>query len=226
MPDPSKLALKAILFDLDATLADSRPIYETAFQRTFSQILGIELDAHQRRQFMGLPTIDYLMQYAEGEQLKQLAASLAEHVKRLMPTVKLFAGFEVLLPELRRAGLLLGVVTSQTRAECSLTRGVLQIDQWIDVWVTSEDTERVKPDPQPVLAALYTLDVAAKQALMVGDSIYDLKAGRAAGTRVAVAGWGAANLSELLAFAPDVVFDHPQQMLSILYDYDSAGDPR
>jgi pyrophosphatase PpaX len=224
----SKLDGKAILFDLDATLANSRPIYELAFVETFRDVLGMELDEHERTQFMGLPTIDFLMQYAEGEQLNHLAAALTRNVEMRMHAVTLFAGLAQILTELHDAGFRLGVVTSQNRYECSLTRGALAIDTLIRVWITTEDVKRVKPDPEPVKAALSALQAAAAEAVMVGDSIYDLKAGRAAGTKVGAAAWGTADLARLLTFEPDYVFQTPQDLRILLPEVDmenQAGKP-
>jgi pyrophosphatase PpaX len=203
---------EAILFDLDATLADSRPIYDQAFTQTFREVLGIELDDHERKLYMGLPTIDFLMKYAKGEQLQRVTEALTAHIDQLMPQVQLFAGLDEILPELHQAGMRLGVVTSQNRAECSVTRRSLDVDRWIDVWITTEDVERVKPDPQPVLAALLSLRVRADRAVMVGDSVYDIRAGRTAGTRVGIAAWGTDNLEPLLALDPDDIFKAPQDL--------------
>jgi pyrophosphatase PpaX len=203
---------EAILFDLDATLANSRPIYDQAFTQTFRDVLGIELDDYERKQYMGLPTIDFMMKYAQGEQLQRVTEALIARIDQLMPHVQLFTGLEEILPELHRAGIRLGVVTSQNREECSLTRRSLEIDEWIDVWITTEDVERVKPDPQPVLAALFALRVTADRAVMVGDSVYDIRSGKAAGTRVGIAAWGADNLEPLLALAPDYVLQTPQDL--------------
>jgi pyrophosphatase PpaX len=216
VPHDTKQQFSAVLFDLDATLADSRPVYEEGFALTFREVLGVELEEHERQQYMGLPTIHFLLQYAEGEQLEILARTLAKNVKLLMPQVKLFAGLDEVLSKYHQAGIRMAVVTSQNREECLLTRVALNIDQWIHVWVTVEDVERPKPDPQPVLAALAGLQTAAGQALMVGDSIYDMKAGRAAGTRVGAAAWGAGDLASLIALKPEYVFHTPQELLFLL----------
>jgi pyrophosphatase PpaX len=216
VPHDTKQPFSAVLFDLDATLANSRPVYEQAFAQTFQEVLGTELEEHERHQFMGLPTINFLLQYAEGEQLEILARTLAKNVTMLMPQVKLFAGMDEVLSKYHQAGMRIGVVTSQNREECSLTRKALNIDPWIDIWVTVEDVEHPKPDPQPVLTALAGLRAAGDQAIMIGDSIYDLKAGRAAGTRVGAAVWGAGDLDSLVAFEPEFLFHTPQELLSLL----------
>lgn len=209
-----KFQAHALLFDLDATLIDSRPIYEQAFGFTFEEVLGISLNEHERRQFMGLPTIEYLMQYAEGDRLNELESTLTRHIKALMPEVRLFVGFDRVLPRLREAGLQVGIVTSQTRAESMITRQVLGIDAWVDVWVTADDVERVKPDPEPVEAALRALGLEARQVVFIGDSVYDMKAGQAAGVRVGVAVWGTADLELLLSLKPDYVFQTPTELLA------------
>jgi pyrophosphatase PpaX len=214
--DPFTLPMQAVLFDLDATLADSRPIYDRAFATTFQEVFGVGLDRQARLDYMGLPTSDFLKQYAEGEKLRQLTDTLQTHVFRLMSEVELFPGLAEILPELRQAGLRLGVVTSQNREECEITRLHLQVDNWIEVWITSEDVDQVKPHPRPVQAALDALGVEASRAVMVGDSVFDIKAGQAAGTRVAAAAWGAAHLEQLLALAPDFVFHVPQDLRTLI----------
>jgi pyrophosphatase PpaX len=214
--DPYLLSVKAVLFDLDATLANSRPIYDRAFATTFQEVFGIELGRQERLDYMGLPTLDFLKQYAEGEQLRQLTDILQAHVVAMMSEVELFSGLAEMLPELRQEGLLLGVVTSQNGEECEITRRHLQIDNWIDVWITADDVDQVKPHPRPVQAALDALSVEASRAVMVGDSVFDIKAGQAAGTRVAAAAWGAANLEQLLVLAPDFVFYAPQDLRKLI----------
>jgi pyrophosphatase PpaX len=216
VPHDTKQPFSVVLFDLDATLANSRPVYERAFSLTFQEVMGMELGEHERQQFMGLPTIDFLLQYAEGEQLEILARTLAKNVTMLMPQVKLFAGLDEVLLKYHQAGIRMGVVTSQNREECFFTRKALNIDPWIHIWVTVEDVEHPKPDPQPVLTALAGLQAAGNQAIMIGDSIYDLKAGRAAGTRVGAAAWGAGDLDSLVAFQPEFLFHTPQELLSLL----------
>jgi len=208
--------VQAILLDLDATLVDSRGIYTRAFQHVFRDILGVELRPEDRKKYMGLPTREFLSQYSNGKQVDELVKTLNLYLARLMPEIRLFEGFETVLPELHRLGIKLAVVTSQTRVECQTTRQYLHIDPWIDQWVTVEDSAQPKPGPEPVWVALMRLGVAGSQALMVGDSEFDLKSGRAAGVRVGAALWGAADPAGLLALSPDSVFHTPQDLLKLI----------
>jgi pyrophosphatase PpaX len=70
--------------------------------------------------------------------------------------------------------------------------------------VTASDVERFKPDPEPVRRALEAAGEAeAGRSLFVGDSVHDLRAGRAAGTRTGAALWGPYGREELAPAAPD-----------------------
>lgn len=208
--------LAAILFDLDATLIDTRQLYTQAFDRAFRDQLGLELSAAERQLYMELPTLDFLMQYAHGAQLATLNEAVKANIDALMSQVRMFPGVNGLLERLRAAGLRLAVVTSQTRAELDVTREALQIEAWIDAWVAADDAARPKPDPAPVRLALRQVNASPEQALFVGDSLPDLHAGRAAGVRVAAALWGAGDPKTMLAFRPDEILTTPQDLLSLL----------
>jgi HAD superfamily hydrolase (TIGR01509 family) len=223
MIDRPPFDLHAILFDLDATLADSRGVYQRAFQEVFRQVLHIELTPEVRKKFMGLPTRAFLAEYSNGRRLEELVQALDAALQALMPEIRLFPGFEVALPELHSAGLKLAVVTSQNRAECLATRRYLQIDDFIQEWITVEDTANPKPHPQPILLALERLAVRPGQALMIGDSEFDLQSARAAGVHLGAALWGAADPQALQAFVPDVVFARPLDLLALLKPVDRYG---
>jgi phosphoglycolate phosphatase len=66
----------------------------------------------------------------------------------------------------------------------------LGLSRWLDLIVGGDSCERRKPDPQPLLFACDSLGLPPAQALMVGDSINDLKAARAAGIAVICVTYG------------------------------------
>lgn len=206
------LNLRAVLFDLDATLIDSRGVYEEAYRRVFADVLGSELLPQARRKYMGLPSIEFFRQYAGGERLQTLSDALRANLAEIMPHVQLFAGMPEVLEGLRRYRVKTAVVTSQNGQECQFTRRHIQIDRWIDLWVTIDDVSRPKPHPDAVLFALKRFKVQPKQALMVGDSPVDLSAGRDAGTFIAAACWGADDPQRLISMNPDFVFHKPEEM--------------
>ena len=88
-------------------------------------------------------------------------------------------------------------MTGRTLARCGL------VD--LDVLVTVDHVARGKPDPEPVIKALTRLGLegSAREVLFVGDSTYDMVAGRDAGVRTAGALWGPSSRVDLEMTRPD-----------------------
>jgi phosphoglycolate phosphatase-like HAD superfamily hydrolase len=76
---------------------------------------------------------------------------------------------------------------------------------------------RHKPDPEPVLVALERLRATPDEAAFVGDSPFDVGAGKAAGVFTVAVSWGRIHPEErLLAAGADVVAHSPQELLNVL----------
>jgi pyrophosphatase PpaX len=106
-------------------------------------------------------------------------------------------------------------VTLQTREELRQTRKALPLDGWIEAWVAVDDTERPKPSPEPLLLALQKLELKPAQAVIVGDSVKDIKAGRAAGVWTGAALWGSVEVEALIDLKPDYIFRQPHELRSL-----------
>ena len=126
--------------------------------------------------------------------------------------VTAFPGVRESLETLRAAGQRLGIVTSKARAGALRGLAHTGLASYFDVIVAANDAVRPKPAPDPVLAALATLDVAPDRATTVGDALPDLAAGRAAGTRTVAVLWGACDRGTLSAAAPDLFLEEPRAL--------------
>jgi pyrophosphatase PpaX len=131
--------------------------------------------------------------------------------------VRPFPGASRVLDELRGRGVRLAVVTSKgaqiarrTMERCGLWGGV-------DAVVCGDEVAKGKPDPEPVLRALALLGLEADtgDVVFVGDSPFDLRAGRAAGTRTAAVAWGPHERAILDAEAPDYFLQDMEDLLRI-----------
>jgi len=94
------------------------------------------------------------------------------------------------LQHLHEAGLRTAVVTNKHERFASGLLNRLDLTRWVDVVVGGDTCERRKPDPQPLLFACGKMSVPASRALMVGDSINDVKAARAAGMPIVCVPYG------------------------------------
>lgn len=101
-----------------------------------------------------------------------------------------YVGVGETLRLLHEAGLWTAVVTNKHHRFASALLKRLDLMQWIDVLVGGDTCERRKPDPQPLLFACQSLGVSPSEALMVGDSVNDVTAARAAGIPVVCVPYG------------------------------------
>jgi len=199
---------RTVLFDLDGTLIDSESLILHSYRHTMREHLGRELPDARWLETMGQPLEAQLLDFARdaGEAEAMLATYLehneAIHDELLRP----FPGVRDYVAGLAGRGVRLGIVTSKRRRNALRGLEVCGFElTWFAAVVTATDVERHKPDPEPVVRAL---DEAGEgepgRALFVGDSVHDLRAGRAAGTRTGAALWGPYDRPTLAPGEPDL----------------------
>ena len=89
--------------------------------------------------------------------------------------------------------------------------------QTTDVVIGADDTERHKPEPDPILEALRRLGAQARDAAYVGDSPFDIRAAKAAGVLAVAVGWGGIHPDErLLREEPDALVHTPEELYALL----------
>jgi pyrophosphatase PpaX len=208
---------KGVLFDLDGTLADTVPLILMSYRHTMGVHLG-EAPADERwLSTMGMPLRDQLAAFArspaEAEAMLETYTKFQRRVHDEM--VSPFPGACEVLGALRGRGTRVGIVTSKREEVARRTLSVCGLDAEVEVLVCAEDVTHGKPDPEAVRLALRALDLtrSAAETLFVGDSPFDLRAGRAAGTRTAAVCWGACTRDTLVAESPDYVLERLDDLL-------------
>lgn len=129
--------------------------------------------------------------------------------------IRSFPGAEETLAELRRRGYTLGIVTSKGRRTTLLSLGHYGLERCLSAIVTLEDTQRHKPHAEPVLKALSVVGKTPAETLFVGDSVFDIMAGRAAGVQTGAALWGPFPRADLAAQRPDYLFETITDLLEV-----------
>jgi pyrophosphatase PpaX len=205
----------AVLFDLDGTLADSLPFITRTYRLVFGA-LGLPWRDGEVVRWIGRPLKDIAAYFAGGR--KEEFIRLYRHHYDLGHDrhVRLFPGTLEMLAELKEMGLRLGIVTSKGAEGTMRTVEVTGIRPYLEAIVTAQDVSRHKPDPDPVHKALALLSVSPPQAVFVGDSRYDIAAGKGAGTVTFGVTWGMAAREELLSCCPDGLLESWQDLLNRL----------
>jgi pyrophosphatase PpaX len=204
-----------VLFDLDGTLIDSGAIILASFRHATQTVLRREIPDAELAALVGGSNIHDQMRSIDAAQVDELVRVYREHNEPLHDQLEAFEGIEHVLAELRREGRRLGIVTAKRRKTVELAFAVLPLERYFEVVVTSDMTDRHKPDPEPVLTALERLGAEPAEAAFVGDSPFDVASGKAAGVFTVAVAWGNIHPIEKLAEA-DVLVESPQQLLEVL----------
>ncbi|HST16090.1 MAG TPA: HAD-IA family hydrolase [Gaiellaceae bacterium] len=204
-----------VLFDLDGTVVDSGPIILASMRHATQTVLGREYTDAELLAHVGGPGLEAQMAAIEPGRTDELVRVYREHNEPLHDTLTGFDGIDATLETLLERGHRLGIVTAKRRATVDLAFARLPLAHLFEVVVGGDETERHKPDPEPLLLALTRLDAPAAQAAYVGDSPYDMQAARAAGLFAVGVAWGGIHDRSALGDA-DVVVDRAEELLDVL----------
>jgi pyrophosphatase PpaX len=210
---------KGVLFDLDGTLADTVELILMSYRHTMRTHLGDTPPDERWLSTMGTPLRDQLRAFARSPaEAEAMAGTYTTFQRRVHDQmVKPFPGACETLAELRGRGSRIAVVTSKREEVARRTLAVCDLQSHIEALICAEHVQRGKPDPEPVHLALASLGLEghAADVLFVGDSPFDLRAGRAAGTRTAAVCWGACARETLVAERPDYVLERWEELFTL-----------
>lgn len=212
--------IRTILLDLDGTLIDSEELILSSYRHTLRAHRGKVPPDEEWLETMGIPLHTQLRAFAsDEEEARAMMETYLSHNQRVHDRVICrFPSAHEMVEELLSAGFRLGIVTSKRRDNA--LKGLETCGyplEWFGSLVTATDLEDHKPHPAPVLRALDELgEEEPSRAIFVGDSIHDLRAGRAAGVRTAAALWGPYDREQLAAGEPDLWLEQPGELLDAL----------
>jgi pyrophosphatase PpaX len=203
-----------VLLDLDGTVIDSVALIRESHRHAVRTVLGEDLADARLVANVGRPLIEQMRAFSPERAEELLDAYREWNHAHTADLLLAYDGLEEALQTMRRAGIRLGVVTSKSHPTVDLAWRVLPaLEACFEVVVAAEDTERHKPDPEPVLLALERLGAGPERACYVGDSPFDLRAGRAAGVATIAVTWGFFARDELEAEGPDLIVETPAELV-------------
>lgn len=211
-------APRAVLFDLDGTLADTAPDLAAAVNRLRADRNLAPTPYAQLRPFasagargligaaFGIGPDDEGYEILRVEFLENYAAAIAVHST-------LFENVPRLLEQLSGRGIAWGIVTNKAARFTDVLVPLIGLGHSGCI-VSGDTTPHPKPHPAPLLEAAQRLSIAASACWYVGDDLRDITAGRAAGMRTVAAAWGYCGQTEPHAWQADVVLEAPLDMLA------------
>ncbi|HEC29884.1 MAG TPA: phosphoglycolate phosphatase [Gammaproteobacteria bacterium] len=214
-----------ILIDVDGTLVDSVPDLAWCVDEMMKQI-GMPVCGEAKvREWVG-NGVERLVRRALAGQLdgepdealfdKAYPVFLALYSENTCKRSCLYPGVQEGLNWMKQAGFKLGCVTNKAACFTEPLLKELGLFDNFSIVISGDTLEKKKPDPQPLLHAAEFFGVSAENALMLGDSVSDVKAARAAGFRIICMSYGYNHGVDIREANPDAVIDSMAELPSLL----------
>lgn len=223
--------LRAVLFDLDGTLADTAgdfiPVVQTLrAEGGLASLPPERIRASVSNGARGLVTLalDLAEDDADFEHWRQRLLALYGGILGTHST--LFPGLRELLRDLGRAGLAWGVATNKPRPYTEALLARLAITPVAASVVCPEDVQERKPHPESLQRNCREIGCATGAAIYVGDHLRDIEAGRRAGMYTIAAAYGYIEPGDdPRAWGADAIVDSSEALAELLREATSAAAP-
>ncbi|MBE9609787.1 HAD family hydrolase [Chitinilyticum piscinae] len=214
--------IRAVLFDLDGTLADTAPDLGAALNRLLAEegrpaqpYTAIRpVASHGAR---GLLELGFGIGPADAEFASLRERFLRHYETALCEETRLFDGVNELITALGERGLKWGIVTNKPMRYTDPLIEILPLPIAPQTCVSGDTVGIPKPDPKPMLHAAAELGIDPAECLYVGDAERDIEAGRRVGMTTVLASYGYISSSdEPQRWGADLAINHPLELLAHL----------
>ena len=203
--------IKLIILDFDGTLADTRGLIVKTMQQTL-EALGLESRTDEQcASMIGLPLkqafTDLIPMSDEmGGQCVETYRKIFNENNALY-VIPTFPHVMETLYKLHEQGYILTIASSRSNRSLREFVNDMDLNDVIPYVLGAEDVTRAKPHPDPVLQTLETFGCKAEDALVVGDTWYDIEMGKRAGVKTCGVTYGNGTREELIQAGADYLVD-------------------
>jgi HAD superfamily hydrolase (TIGR01549 family) len=208
--------LKAVMFDLDQTLIDSKDAHLAAM------IDGLEREGWSTKiDWIYGQTAEEILRHSFPEMPEEILEKVVAHKKKVLKDyltkIKVLPGAIELLKFLKSKDVKLILITNNSHREIKDILGAINLAGYFDDIVGKEDAEP-KPSPHPLIKAIRDINPPLEETIYIGDSDTDIEAAKAAGVQLMIntqvhdtckekakADWVVTNLKEALKIVKELV---------------------
>ncbi len=209
----------AVLFDVDGTLVDSSYLHTLAWWQAFRQA-GHDVPMASIHRSIGMGgdrILDKLLPAGRDQDSDDgIMASHAAVFATFWPALRPLDGARDLLAQCHELGLAVALASSARERDLAVLRATIGADDFIDAATSSADAQESKPAPDILVAALDAIGVPARDAVYVGDAVWDVYAARALGIPAIGLTCGGTSEAELRDAGAVEIHDSPRTLLANL----------
>lgn len=202
---------KLIILDFDGTIADTRPVILNTFHRTLD---AMHLPQHTDDEIAATIGLPLLKAFPVLEPMdEEMAALCTATYRRIFEDVNAEIGVPMFphvadtLRQLHNQGCTLSIATSRGyKSVVDFIKG-FHLDDIITFVIAAEDVKHAKPDAEPVIKTLKHYGIKAEDAVVIGDTHFDILMGRNAGCATIGVTYGNGSRESLIEAGADMVVD-------------------
>lgn len=214
--------IQLVLLDLDGTLIDSNEAHAHAWMDALAEE-RIQVEYRNVRRLIGMGgdhLIPLLTGFSHESELGRKISKRHGEIFRsqYLPSLNVFPEARELVVKMKKEGLTLVVASSASRSDLQALLQKINIADLVEAASSADETTHSKPSPDIISAALQKTPFNPQEAVLLGDTPYDIQAAAKAGVRTIAftcGGWGVHELDEAIA-----IYEGPWQLLA---DYDTSA---
>ena len=213
--------MKAVIFDLDGTIVDSIDIYYEMVRLTFEKggfdapdgSIILKLMSEGKSFFDVVLPVKIEDRDKIISELRKIGKEIWEEISDV--DIKLLPGVSKTIKNLKGKGYKIGIVTSGGGEGIKALREN-GLKDCIDVVITRNDVQRLKPAPDSILDCIKMLELLPEDCIYVGDSVVDIIAGKSAGTKTVGVLTGVSNYESLKRENPDIIIRDINELMEYI----------
>ncbi|MBD5284719.1 MAG: HAD-IA family hydrolase [Bacteroides sp.] len=212
---------KLIIFDFDGTLADTTATIIATYQATIKEVGAEPRSESECQATIGVPQEEGFRQLYPGYSDDEIAKCVDAYRRifiinksKLIP--KLYPGVMATLEKLHGMGIEMSVASSRSRWSLLEFCDENNISSFFKLIIGADDVTHAKPNPEPVLKTLETLNVSPADAIVVGDMPVDIAMGSGAGCETVGVTYGNSSRKDLEAAGATAVIDALPELLGLI----------
>lgn len=214
--------IECVIFDLDGTLLDSRECSIKATKAAFTE-MGLKVPSEVViEHYMGIPIEESFFKMSEQPLDQETATELIRIFRTYYQTyeestLNVFPEIPHVLEILMKRKVPCFVVSSKKTAVVKRNLAAQSLVAFFEEIIGSDAVSHYKPHPEGIDKVVTHYQFDPTRTIMVGDAIFDIQMGKAAGVKTIAVTWGSHDAKKLSAEKPDALAEVPQDILDYMY---------
>lgn len=209
--------IKCVIFDVDGTLAQSNQLILDSFNFISEKYLNKRFTFEEITKMFGPPEEIALLNLLRDKYSDNIMKEFLDYYKsNHQRLVQLYPYIREILEFLKQNSVCLSVFTGKGKLTTFITLEELGIKNYFEVIVTGNDVTNHKPSGEGIEKVLSHFRIPKNQTIMIGDSVSDIKAAKAAGIKVAAAIWDSYSKEKIKKMEVDFSFETTYELKNFL----------